>query len=183
MQDGRLDSAAALEDWLRDLLQHGAGRCDAILIRAGFACDGAEALGAVDAEALAYAASAERVLETTAQGMAFARTTQDIWTDAVPAQSLPVAVGYAAAGQGLPLELTVTMYLQAFASALVSGAVRLIPLGQTEGQLVLQRLGGLCEDIARLTKDATMDDLGGSCFAADIAAMRHETLEHRIFRT
>ncbi|WP_299875247.1 urease accessory protein UreF [uncultured Sulfitobacter sp.] len=183
VQDGWLDSAAALEDWLRDVLAHGAGRCDAILLRAGFACDGPEALGAVDAAALAYAASAERVLETTAQGTAFARTTQDIWADVVPAQSLPVAVGYAAARRGLPLDLTVTLYVQAFASALVSGAVRLVPLGQTEGQVVLQRLGGLCESITRRSQGATLDDLGGSCFGADIAAMRHETLEHRIFRT
>lgn len=183
VQDGRLASAAALENWLRDLLEHGAGRCDAILLRAGYACDGPQALGAIDAEALAYAASAERVLEMTAQGEAFARTTQDIWGDMVPARCLPVAVGYAAARQGLPLELTVTMYLQAFSSALVSGAVRLVPLGQTEGQYVLQRLGKLCEGITLTTKTSALDDLGGSCFAADIAAMRHETLEHRIFRT
>lgn len=183
VQDGRLDSAAAVENWLRDVLTHGGGRCDAILLRLAYACEGPKALGALDAEARAYAASAERVEETTAQGMAFARTTQDIWADSIPAQALPVAVGYAAAQRGLPVDLTVTLYLQSFASALVSGAVRLIPLGQTEGQAVLQRLGGLCESIAQNTNGATLADLGGACFAADIAAMRHETLQHRIFRT
>lgn len=183
VQEGRLTSAAAVEEWLRDVLEHGAGRCDAIVLRAAFACESPAALGAVDAEALVYAASAERVRETTAQGEAFARTTQDIWGDHLPARCLPVAVGYAAAQRGLPLELTVAMYLQALVSGLVSGAVRLIPLGQTEGQIVLQRLSGVCERITSTTLNTTLDDLGGACFAADIAAMRHETLEHRIFRT
>ena len=181
--DGRLTTAAEVEDWLRDVLEHGAGRCDAIVLRAAYACEETEALGAVDAVARAYAASAQRLQETLDQGRAFARTTSSIWGESLPDHCLPVAVGAAAAQQRLPLDLTVTLFLQAFASGLVSGAVRLIPLGQTEGQQVLQKLSGLCEAISTATKTTTLDDLGGACFAADIAAMRHETLEHRIFRT
>lgn len=181
--DGRITSAASLQDWLRDVLAHGSGRNDCILLRAAFVCEGPDALAEVEAHARAFAASAERLAETSVQGDAFARTTQAVWGGDVPPACHPVAVGYAAAQMGLPLALTAQMYLQSFASNLVSAAVRLVPLGQTEGQAVLAALTPLCREIVQDTRTATLDDLAGSAFMSDIAAMRHETLEHRIFRS
>lgn len=181
--DGRINSAASLQEWLRDVLVHGSGRNDCVLLRAGFASDGPKALADVDAHARAYAASAERLAETHVQGEAFARTTQAVWGNVIPPACHPVAIGYAAAQMGLPLTLTAQMYLQSFASNLVVAAVRLVPLGQTEGQAVLAALTPLCRDIVQDTGNATLDDLAGSAFLSDIAAMRHETLEHRIFRS
>jgi len=180
---GQIDNAASLQAWLRDVLVHGSGRNDCILLRAGFDCEGPEALADVDAHARAFAASAERLAETNVQGDAFARTTQAIWGTAMPPACHPVAVGYAAAQLCLPLTLTAQMYLQSFASNLVSAAVRLVPLGQTEGQAVLAALTPLCREIVQDTGNATLGDLAGSAFMSDIAAMRHETLEHRIFRS
>jgi len=183
ISDGRITSAASLQDWLRDVLVHGSGRNDCILLRAAFLCEGLDALAEVDAHARAFAASAERLAEASVQGDAFARTTQAVWGGDVPPACHPVAVGYAAAQMGLPLALTAQMYLQSFASNLVSAAVRLVPLGQTEGQAVLAALTPLCREIVQDTRTATLDDLAGSAFMSDIAAMRHETLEHRIFRS
>lgn len=180
---GQIDSAASLQDWLGDVLAHGTGRSDCILIRAGFACKGGAEVAQVDAHARAYAGSAERLGETQVQGGAFARTTSAIWGGALPDLTHPVAVGYAAGRMGLPLELTAQMYLQAFASNLVSAAVRLVPLGQTEGQTCLAALGPLVERIVTRTRGAGLDDLASSAFLSDVAAMRHETLEHRIFRS
>jgi urease accessory protein len=39
------------------------------------------------------------------------------------------------------------------------------------------------EDVTRETRSAGLDDIGGSCFLADIAAMRHETQYSRLFRS
>lgn len=183
IQDKRIKTASQLENWLRDLLDHGTGRSDAILVHAGFGCvDGAAAEG-LDAYARAYAPSAERLLESVQQGDAFCRTTAAIWGIELSGLTHPVAVGYAAGKLELPPDQTVTLYLQAFIANLVSCAVRLVPLGQTEGQAVLQRISPLCHQIATATAEDTPDDMASSTFAADIAAMRHETLEHRIFRT
>ncbi|UWR21361.1 urease accessory protein UreF [Sulfitobacter sp. S190] len=181
--DGRLRDAASVEDWLTDVIAHGTGRADAILLRAAFAAPDRAAHEMIDAIARAYAVSAERVQETVLQGAAFAATTAAIWGDDTPAFTLPVAVAVAARAQNLPLDLTVAMYLQAFAANLVSAAVRLIPLGQTEGQLVLRNLIAVCRDTAEATRGLTLDDLASHCFGSDIAAMRHETLKHRIFRS
>ena len=106
-----------------------------------------------------------------------------IWGGDAPDCTNPVAVGWAARRLGLPINLTASMYLQAFASNLVSAAVRLVPLGQTEGQATMSDLTPLCAEIAEVTETADIDDLHGTAFLSDIAAMQHETLQHRIFRT
>ncbi|WP_299560730.1 urease accessory UreF family protein [uncultured Sulfitobacter sp.] len=183
IQRGGISTAAQLEVWLRDLLVHGSGQADAILLRAAHACRDRDAVTLIDAVARAYAPSAERLFESTAQGTAFARTTRTIWKIDIPDLTHPVAAGYASGQLGIPADLTVLFYLQAFASNLVSCAVRLVPLGQTEGQAVLHALGAACHAVADATRGVPPDALFSSCFAAEIAAMHHETLEHRIFRT
>lgn len=183
IQDRRLTSAAQLQGWLADVLEHGSGRADAVLLHAAHGCTTAEDVIEVDAQARAYAASAERLMESDQQGAAFARTTRGIWGLDLPDLMHPVAVGYAAGRLALPAELTATLYLQAFLANLVSCAVRLVPLGQTEGQAVLQRLTRLCPDTSMQAARDGLDGLMGAAFASDIAAMRHETLSHRIFRT
>jgi urease accessory protein len=61
--------------------------------------------------------------------------------------------------------------------------VRLIPLGQTAGLAVQAALEPAILATAAHTKSATLNDLGTAAWAADIAAMRHETQTTRLFRT
>ncbi|MEQ6203478.1 urease accessory protein UreF [Sulfitobacter sp. HNIBRBA2951] len=188
-QNGTVTSAQTLQDWLVDVLAHGSGRNDCILLRAAFASTTPAQLDIVNQTALAVSASHERIKETQLQGGAFAQTTAAIWgADEVAGTApsdlcYPVAVGNAAAQQALDVDLTATMYLHAFASNLVSAAVRAVPLGQTEGQRVLAALTAHCEQIADSTRTATLDDLASTTFLSDIAAMQHETLQPRIFRS
>ena len=138
---------------------------------------------------MAVSASRERVLETQLQGNAFAQTTAaiwgggEIWHKDTTALCYPVAVGDAAARLQFDVDLTAAMYLHAFASNLISAAVRAVPLGQTEGQRVLAAIVPLCEQIAQETIDTTLDDLSSTAFLSDIAAMHHETLQPRMFRS
>jgi urease accessory protein len=57
-----------------------------------------------------------------------------------------------------------------------------VPLGQTEGQRILQALHIDIENVAAAAV-AAPQDLHSSAFGADMAAMRHEDLEVRIFKT
>lgn len=182
VQDGRIGSAAQLEDWLTDVLVHGGGHTDAIFVQVAHGTTRDE-IAALDLTARAYAPCAERLMESAQQGDAFVRTTCDIWGLDIPPLMHPVAVGFAAGQLGLPRTLTATLYLQAFVGNLVSCAVRLVPLGQTEGQAVLRRLSAQCPDLTQKAGEEGLDGLMSAAFASDIAAMRHETLEHRIFRT
>lgn len=180
IESGQVHDKDSFQAWLTDILRHGTGRNDAILLHAAYR--GAD-LAEVDALARAFAPSSERLMETEQQGAAFCRTTQAIWGKDLPSLTYPVALGYAAACQGIPLRQTCTMYLHAFASNLTSAAVRLVPLGQTDGQSVVAALSPLCETMTSQAATMTLDDLGGTTLLADIAAMKHETQYTRLFRS
>ena len=67
---GDVTDAAGFQEWLADILEYGSGRNDAILLAAAYRAPDTAALHHVDAVARALAPSAERLLETTAQGAA-----------------------------------------------------------------------------------------------------------------
>ncbi|WP_319824862.1 urease accessory protein UreF [Thalassovita sp.] len=182
VENAQVTDAGSFSNWLGDVLQHGSGRNDAILLGCAYRA-GADDLSEIDATARAFAPSAERLLETEQQGAAFGRTTEAIWGDCPPGLTYPVAVGHAAARHGLPLLQTCAMYLHSFASNLTSAAIRLVPLGQTEGQALLSSLAPLCAVVASETATQTLDDLGGMAVLADIASMKHETQYTRLFRS
>jgi urease accessory protein len=178
---GRITSAEALEGWIAGILRHGAGRQDGLLLALALRPGADHA--ALDATARALAPSAERLAETLEQGAAFARTVAALSRRDLAPRALPVALGQAALPLGLPVAQVVALYLHAFAGALVSVGVRFVPLGQTEGQRVLAALHPLIEATAGWAAEAGPDDLGGAALVADLAALAHETMSPRIYRT
>jgi urease accessory protein len=194
VEAGSVRDAATLGDWIEDVLGLGAGRTDAIfLAEAWRALAGGDKklLQEVAELAAAFAPSAERHLETMAQGTAFLTATQAVWPAAALAPlvgdgvqvAYPVAVGASAAAHGLPLPATAQAFTQAFVASLVSAGVRLIPLGQTDGLRVIARLEPLIPMIVTRALAAGLDDVGGAAIAADVASMRHETQYTRLFRS
>jgi urease accessory protein len=193
IEQGGVKDAATLGDWIEAILVHGAGRCDAIFLaetwRAVSALDPL-LLGEVAELAAAFAPSAERRLETLAQGAAFLTAVRAVWphpalddfgqTDEI---AYPVAVGACAAAHGLPLAPTAQAFVQAFAANLVSAGVRLIPLGQTDGLRVIARLEPLIPRLVADALGAKLDDVGSAAILADMASMRHETQYTRLFRS
>ena len=178
---GDITSAAELQRWIGTVLTEGAGRTDAILLAQALRPEAD--LAALSALAQALAASRERLVETLDQGRALGQTIGALTGQPRPEMPYPVALGAAARGLGLPAEPVVSLYLHAFASALVQAAVRFVPLGQTEGQAVLAALHPVILLVAAEAVQAEVDQFGSGAFLSDLAAMRHETLDVRIFRT
>lgn len=178
---GGVSDAASFEEWLRNILHHGAGWQDAILLSHALAPDADRA--ALDSLARALAPSAERLQESAEQGAAFARMVSGLTGRALPPRMLPVAIGEAAAPLSLPPGQVGQLYLQTFASNLCTIATRHVPLGQTEGQAVLAKLLPEIELLGTWAALASLDDLGSCALAADLAAFQHETQDVRIFRT
>jgi urease accessory protein len=178
---GEITSASTAEAWIGTILAEGAGRTDAILLVEAMR-GGVEAteLGAL-AEALA--ASRERWVETMEQGRALAETVSALTGRAIPPLPYPVALGLAARGLGLEADQVAALYLQAFATTLTLAAVRFVPLGQTEGQKVLAALQLPIGRIAAEAAVAGLEGIGSGAIRGDLAAMRHETMDVRIFRT
>jgi urease accessory protein len=131
-------------------------------------------------------------LETTAQGRAFLDTTRAAWpTPALDrllsawdsAIALPVAVGVACAGHGVRLDPALNAYLHALTANLISTGVRLVPLGQTDGQRVLAALEPVVAATAKRALITPLDEVGGAAVRADLASMHHETQYTRLFRS
>ena len=195
IEAGDVTSAEALHGWLATLLADGAGFCDAVMFAHAYRAAEAGndiALAKVAELAAALAPSRERFLETTAQGRAFLNATQAAWPCAAldrlamlssDVLAYPVVVGVAAAGHSLPLGQALAAYLQALTANWVSAAVRLIPLGQTDGQRAIAALEQAIGATAQRALAASLDDIGGGVFRADIASMRHETQYTRLFRS
>lgn len=171
---------STVEDWLSDMLRDGNGVSDALLIRA--VASGTDPQD-VDQTARAFCPSRERLLEIDAQGAAFCNQLRANWGIDVANLTYLVALGVGIKHLDLPLTMAVQMYLHAWVAAVVAACQRLMALGQTEAQRIVAVLAPLCSEIASHTETRTLDDLTSQSFAADIAAMHHETLSPRIFRT
>ncbi len=180
---GSVTDASDTQEWIADVIQHGSGRNDCVFLASAYSAKTGEDLTAADQTARAFCASSERLLETRLLGEAFCGVTADVWAMEIESLTYPVAVGYAAQRQGLPLPLTAQMFLHASMSNLVACATRLVPLGQTEGQRMIRDLTPICQKVARTALDAGLDDLGSTTFLSDIASMKHETQYSRMFRT
>jgi urease accessory protein len=94
-----------------------------------------------------------------------------------------VAVGVAGAGHGIAAAPALAAFLQSIAANLVSAGVRLIPLGQTDGQRLLSSLEPILAGTARRALACPLDAIGSAAFRVDLAGMLHETQYTRLFRS
>jgi urease accessory protein len=175
VEQGDIADAGSFKRWLTVLIESGSVFCDAVLFahaHRAAAADDANALRTVAELAAAFVPSKERHLETTAQGRAFIEATRSAW----PCEALD---RFAAAWDG-PVAYPIAVGV---AANLISAGVRLIPLGQTEGQRLLATLEPVVAVTAARALETPLDQFGGAAFRADIASMRHETQYTRLFRS
>ena len=198
VEAGLIRDAKTLRRWIEAIVVRGAGRLDA-----AFFCAAWRAVGDDDKGALAQAAewadamraTREMALESAAQGQAFLDTLQAAWpearllrwTAALKATGRPpayaIAVGVAAAVAMLPLRQTLVAYLHAYAANLVSAGVRLVPLGQTDGQRVTAALEATVGVAAERAMDTPINEAGSAAPMIDWTSMQHETQYTRLFRS
>jgi urease accessory protein len=196
VEEGAVTRRADLVAYAEAALRDGAGAVDAALLalawRAADAGDDAR-LDELTELAAAWRGTAELALEAAQPGAAFALVTNAAWPEprfaAYAARhggrlTHAVAVGAAAAFHALPLRAACFGWLTAFAANIVSAGVRLVPLGQTDGQIATAALLPAIEaatDAALAVTDA--DEIGASALAIDLFSMRHETQYTRLFRS
>lgn len=187
--DGLVDGEAGLSRWIGAILTAGGAWTDAVLLAAAHSATAARAwasLAEVGALARALAPSAERLRETLAQGEGFVLAVTQGWPGVLPAElaprgAYPVAAGAALGAIGAPLEGGLIAYLNGFASNLIAVGIRLGLCGQSGGLRILSALGPVIAEAAGRAATSSLNDLGARAFGADIASMRHETLQPRLF--
>lgn len=198
VEAGHIHDCKSLVDWLEADVCHGSGRNEAIFFVGAWdsAADGDyEKLVEVADLASAFRSTSEFALETSQQAAACLTTFRRVWPDPavetlsellaarqiVPA--LPVVLGVRAEREGIPVNLALPAFLQSYLANLVTAGVRLIPLGQTEGQLAIAQLEPTVIELAMRLEKATMHDLGSAGFMVDLSSALHETQYTRLFRS
>ncbi|OUR75352.1 hypothetical protein A9Q83_18190 [Alphaproteobacteria bacterium 46_93_T64] len=195
VEAGLIQNVGDLIPWISDIVEYGSGRMDSIILcetyRAATLQNETQLLETAEI-GFACRATRELDLETSAQGRAFMTITKEVF----PSKSLqilhekwsgpivyPVAVAAAAADRDIGLETTLTAYLHGFVSNLVSAAVRIIPLGQTDGQRAIAALESVCANQVQAALSSTLDDLGSATLLVDWCSCKHETQYTRLFRS
>ena len=173
------------EKWIKTCLVSGSGRNDAIIFAHAWRAepDKREELNEI---AFALCASAERDQEMRELGASFRDIATRVYRVSVTdmqSMAYPVMAGVATRQLHCELLLSLVFFLQSFANNLISVAVRAVPIGQSEGQGILYRLIPWIEQLANETINASLDQIGGHAFLADHMAIKHETMETRIYRT
>ncbi len=74
-------------------------------------------------------------------------------------------------------------YLYSSCAGLVAAALRLLPLGQLAGQRILWKLRPVIAGLAEEALGKDMATFGAFAPGLEIAAMRHATLDARLFRS
>jgi urease accessory protein len=179
IESGHVKTSQDVEDWISDVITRGSGWNDAVLFVQEFENQNVNEL------ALALCSSRERHLETTQLGAAFV-IAASIFSPFEAAESeiaYPVAAARACKAMQLDVNHALLAFLQGFSNALISVAVRLVPIGQTAGLRIMKNLMPIVLETANRASIASLDDLGSCTVHSDVAAMKHETQHSRIFRT
>ena len=177
---GYVSNREELHKWVSDLLEYGSLKNDAILIKLVLKGSDPKEINEL---ALALCSASERLSETQLQGGAFCKIMREVWSLEMDELALPIALALAAKNENIDQNLVVPAYLHSFCSNLISVAMRLIPIGQTDGQKTLRELSPLISDSVRAVAKSDKDDLGSACFLSDVSAMQHEYLQPRVFKT
>ena len=195
---GLIHDRDTLRDWVSEVIATGTGCVDAALLRAAHeaVCHRDETLFVWALEhGDAMRATRELGEETENQGQAFLAAIARPWPAAgldwaceqAEAQQrpmvYPVAVGAVTAAQDIPLKPALAAYLHALAANLVSAGLRVIPLGQNDGQQALADLEPVILDATAQALERNREDIGQAALMVDWASARHETQYTRLFRS
>ena len=196
VEEGSVRKAGDVVDYIGAAMERGGVWIDAVLFahayRAGESGDDA-ALDEISELAAAFRASAETALESHQQGLAFLTVTCRAWPHgrlsafAERHRERPIAhaviMALSCVAHGIPLYPALHAYLHGVASNLVSAGLRLVPLGQTDGQIAIAALGPLIEAVTARALLTKLDDLGSAAPALEFCSLRHETQYTRLFRS
>ncbi|SHG49267.1 urease accessory protein UreF [Bradyrhizobium erythrophlei] len=191
---GHIHDRLSLVDWLEADLCYGSGRNEAIFFseayRSAIDNDRAKLMRVAELAAAARGTS-EFGLESSQQATACLNTLRQVWFDRILdffsdmqfQPVLAVVLGARSARERIPVRVALPAFLHSYVANLVTAGVRLIPLGQTDGQLAIAELENAILFASAQGRCATLDDLGSAGFMVELASIEHETQYTRLFRS
>ena len=195
---GYVHDLGSLLEWLEADVRYGSVRNEGIFFSEAWnsarSCERARLLEVAEVAA-AYRGTAEFALESSQQAAAALTVLRRVWpdplldwlSDTLSEREIPpalaVVIAARSARQGIPLRFALPAFLQSYVGNLVTAAVRLIPLGQTAGQLAIAELEPEVLAASAQAEEGTLADLGSAAFVLDLVSVAHETQYTRLFRS
>ena len=183
-----INTGKDLQDWLNDLLRYGSLHSDALILLE--ACKLASEkenikINNLNNFAISLNQSSEKYIENYEQGKSFMKITEDAWDHSFINKKLifPIAYALAAVQENINREDILICYLHSSLCNLLAAGIKLIPLGQTEGQKIQVELNKYIETEYKTLLKKNLNDIGNCGWVNDIVSMKHENQFTRIFRT
>ncbi|NJN20001.1 MAG: urease accessory protein UreF [Leptolyngbya sp. RL_3_1] len=195
VHQGQITDVGALTHWLQAELQRGTIRLEAAVMMRAFRAwqQGDETALTRWNDWLSAVRDGEELRQQSWQmGRSLLRLVGDL--DPAGLAELPdtlrsercnfaIAFGITAALWQLPASETTLIFLQSWATNLISAGVRLVPLGQTEGQRLLRQLAEPLQKASHQVQTLSDDQLFACSWGLSLASMAHETQYSRLFRS
>lgn len=189
---GWIKTADELENWLENLLHSGMTYLDLPILQRLYA-----AVEQQDRDLLQYWIDYLNASRETGELLQEEKNRGRALTDLLIALEIPqaaawkpqlaqnqaAAFAFAAVHWRIPLQQAAYGYVWSWLENLVLAAVKIIPLGQTQGQKILHGMTPLLPAVVQAGLAVGDEDIGASSPALAIASSRHETQYTRLFRS
>jgi len=195
VEAGLVADATSAGRWVEDVMELAMARMELpVLLRlhAAWRANDKAVVAHWNALFLASRESAELRAETLQMGYSLARLLPQIddkivnknkyliETDEI---AFPTAFACAAAYWEIEPEQAAVAYLWSWLENQVMAAIKAVPLGQTDGQRILARLGARLASVAAEAAQRQDEELGAFVPGLALLSSRHETQYSRIFRS
>lgn len=193
VQTNQISTASALEQWLSQELRCGAIQIETAVVSRAYQaalCSDLDGLKYWNQWLTAFRETAELREQSWQMGRSLSRLLSDLspqlQTQVIALEepcNFAIVFAVTAAAWKIDRATSVLGYLQSWAANLVNAGVRLIPLGQTQGQQILFNLSEQLEQTHNQALELQDNQLACCSWGASIASMNHETLYSRLFRS
>jgi len=174
IEAGIVKDAASAQRWIGDVLEHSVARMEAPMLL--------KMMEQPDVQwnemFLASRETAELRAETVQMGYSLNRLLPELGIEACPFEepSFPAVYAHAARAWGIAPRQALVAYLWAWLENQVMAAVKAVPLGQTDGQKMLLKVGARLHEVSE-------EEPGNFAPGLAILSSRHETQYSRLFRS
>ena len=188
-----IDNSNSLKKWLTQELCYGSIRLETAMMLRAY-----QSISRNDLEALAawnaWLSAARETEELRQQSWQMGQSLRKLLLELQPElASFAAAIGspcnyaiafaLAAIAFGIEPKLAVGGYLHSWTSNLITAGVKLVPLGQTEGQKLLFSLHSIIQQVREEVLVLKDEELDSCSWGLSLASMAHQTQYTRLFRS
>jgi urease accessory protein len=180
VQEGVVCDVASAGRFVRDMLATNIFYTDAALVGLAYAADAARL---EELDRLCEAVKMPREMREASRklGTRLLKIFGKVCGEGYKPKHYTVAFGYVAGKLGIGLQETLTGFYYNAAAGMVTNCVKLIPIGQQDGQALLFGVQPLIAELVEKSLEPDVEMIGLCCTGLDIRCMQHEKLYSRLY--